>query len=72
MRGLLAIAMLLSTAAGCKKDEVAECIDQSKINPTAICTMDYTSVCGCDSKTYSNACAAENNGLTSWEEGECD
>ena len=48
------------------------CIDESKINPDAMCIMVYQPVCGCDDKTYGNACEAENAGLTSWTEGECD
>lgn len=55
-----------------KKEQADSCIDPNLIDPTVICTADYTPVCGCNGQTYSNACVAKSNGVLRYRPGHCD
>jgi len=49
----------------------SNCIRPSKITSTDECEYTFAPVCGCDAKTYRNACFARTQGLKSWDAGPC-
>ena len=59
------------TLSACNKTPVSSCIDPKRIDNEALCTMVYEPVCGCDQKTYSNACHADRAGITAYTNGPC-
>lgn len=64
------MGLLFLTSCSCTKpDEPGDCVE--KIDPACICTMDYNPVCGCNQKTYSNACMAECSGIKKYTPGPC-
>ena len=63
---LTGATILLMTLTQCKKDN---CEEKTKSN--CRCSYNYEPVCGCNGKTYGNACEAECNGITNYTTGAC-
>jgi len=66
--------MLIAAACSVGEDSTGneKCIDPSRRDRDAACTLDYSPVCGCNGTTYGNVCEAKKDGVLSWTAGACD
>ena len=68
---LVSIVLFISIL-GCiddSSDTEEPCLGEKNI--LISCILVYEPVCGCDGKTYSNACIAEAEGVLRFTSGEC-
>jgi hypothetical protein len=65
------ISAVVLSCLCCNKSASPQAKCEEKPNDGRICTLVYKPVCGCNNKTYGNACVAEARGITKYTEGEC-
>jgi hypothetical protein len=61
--------VVLGICGNCNEKSPELCLERPKED--CGCYTNYLPVCGCNEKTYSNACQAECNGITRFTEGTC-
>ena len=58
-------------ALGEKSAPSVDCFDKTRAQPSMKCDDDRRPVCGCDGKTYKNACEAGKAGVIHYKWGPC-
>ena len=54
----------------CEEEKFQNCVE---LEPDDCrCYLNYDPICGCNGKTYGNACVAECHGISEYKEGECE
>lgn len=65
------VSAILLSCLCCSKNSSPLGNCEEKPNDGRVCTLAYMPVCGCNNKTYGNACVAASHGITRYTEGEC-
>ncbi len=65
----IAVLILLALTGCARNTASTDC--QERASDGRACTMQYDPVCGCNNKTYGNACQAESVGIKKYTPGAC-